>query len=56
MTVGSRVVDQRVLSRTLKLSIFEGLLHEASDQQLPGGLLFLLCLSVTRSTPRLLEW
>jgi hypothetical protein len=31
------------------------LLHQASDQQLPGGLLFFLCFSFTQSTHRLLQ-
>jgi hypothetical protein len=56
VTIGSRIANSRELSRTLKLYIFDIQLHQASDQQLPGGLLFLLCFSFTQSTHRLLRW
>ena len=37
MTIGPRVADQRELRKKRKLYIFDILLHQASDQQLPGG-------------------
>jgi hypothetical protein len=58
VTIGCRIAGppELKLNRTLKLYIFDIPLQQAADQQLPGGLLLLLFLSVSQSTHRLVQW